>query len=400
MSTAIQRRRGSTAQHNTFTGLNGETTVDTDKRTVVVHDGVTAGGFPLARQNLSNVPNGTIGSALLADGAVTTAKMADGAVTYEKLGSNVTPILTGRNKIINGAIKVDQRNAGGSQTFTAGAALAYCVDRWYGYCTGANITGQRIALSNAQNRFRFTGAASNTGLGFGQRIEAVNSMDLAGGTATLSVKLSSSSLTSITWTAFYANTTDAFGTLASPTRTQIATGTFTINSTEATYSTNISVPSAATTGIEIVFTGGALLATQTLTIGDAQLEVGSVATPFEHRSFGTELTLCQRYAIKIGGDTANNSFIAFGSANNTTTTSLFYYPLVTFRSTPSLASFSSLVIDDSNGAISISALVLEATGSSPAFIRLNATATGLTQFRPYYLRSSSNTGNLVLSAEL
>jgi hypothetical protein len=75
MSTAIQRRRGSTTQHNTFTGLNGETTVDTDKRTVVVHDGVTAGGFPLARQNLSNVPNGTIGSSLLADDTVTFPKM-------------------------------------------------------------------------------------------------------------------------------------------------------------------------------------------------------------------------------------------------------------------------------------------------------------------------------------
>lgn len=200
-----------------------------------------------------------------------------------------------RNKIINGALKVDQRNAGASQTFTAGAALAYCADRWYGYCTGANITGQRIALSDGQSRYRFTGAASNTGVGFGQRIEAVNSLDLAGLTATLSVKLSSSSLTSITWTAFRANTTDAFGTLASPTRTQIATGTFTINSTEAAYSANISVPSAATTGIEIVFTGGALLGTQTLTIGDIQLEVGSVSTPFEHRAYGAELALCQRY---------------------------------------------------------------------------------------------------------
>ena len=47
MSSAIQRRRGTTAQHSTFTGLLGEITIDTDKKTVVVHDGVTAGGFPL-----------------------------------------------------------------------------------------------------------------------------------------------------------------------------------------------------------------------------------------------------------------------------------------------------------------------------------------------------------------
>lgn len=48
MATQIQRRRGTTAQHSTFTGALGELTVDTDKHTVVVHDGSTAGGYPLA----------------------------------------------------------------------------------------------------------------------------------------------------------------------------------------------------------------------------------------------------------------------------------------------------------------------------------------------------------------
>jgi hypothetical protein len=46
---AIQLRRGTTAQHASFTGLVGEVTVDTDKDTLVVHDGVTAGGYPLAK---------------------------------------------------------------------------------------------------------------------------------------------------------------------------------------------------------------------------------------------------------------------------------------------------------------------------------------------------------------
>ena len=50
-ATAVQRRRGTTAQHSTFTGLLGELTVDTDKDTLVVHDGATAGGFPLARES-------------------------------------------------------------------------------------------------------------------------------------------------------------------------------------------------------------------------------------------------------------------------------------------------------------------------------------------------------------
>lgn len=209
-----------------------------------------------------------------------------------------------RNRIINGDMDTDQRNAGAAQTFTAAAALAYSVDRWYGYCTGANVTGQQIAGATAgQFRYRFTGAASVTAIGFGQRIEQLNSADLASTTATLSVDLANSLLTTVTWTAFYANTADTFGTLASPTRTQIATGTFTVNNTVTRYSTNISVPAAATTGIEIVFTVGAQTS-GTWTIGNAQLEPGTVATPFERRSYGQELALCQRYYQEVAGDYA------------------------------------------------------------------------------------------------
>lgn len=200
-----------------------------------------------------------------------------------------------RNRIINGSMLVDQRNAGASQTFTAGAALAYCVDRFYGYCTGANITGQQVTVGG-NRRYRFTGAASNTGLGFGQRIEAINCSDMNNQAATLQVKLSSNALTTVNWAVYYANTTDTFGTVAAPTRTLVSSGSFTITSTEATYSAAISVPSAATTGIEIVFSTGALLATQTLTIGDVQFELGS--TTFERRPIGVELQLCERYFEK------------------------------------------------------------------------------------------------------
>jgi len=45
---AIQFRRGTTTEHSSFTGLLGEVTVDTTKKTIVVHDGSTAGGSPLA----------------------------------------------------------------------------------------------------------------------------------------------------------------------------------------------------------------------------------------------------------------------------------------------------------------------------------------------------------------
>jgi hypothetical protein len=47
MSTEVRWRRGTTAQHATFTGAIGEVTIDTDKNVAVVHDGVTAGGNPL-----------------------------------------------------------------------------------------------------------------------------------------------------------------------------------------------------------------------------------------------------------------------------------------------------------------------------------------------------------------
>jgi len=49
MATAIQFRRGTTAQHSSFTGLVGEITVDTDLDTIRVHDGSTAGGTRLAK---------------------------------------------------------------------------------------------------------------------------------------------------------------------------------------------------------------------------------------------------------------------------------------------------------------------------------------------------------------
>lgn len=225
-----------------------------------------------------------------------------GGVAANLASVNGGAIAGTRNRIINGGMAIDQRNAGASQTFTAAAALAYSVDRWYGYCTGANVTGQRVqGATVGQFRYQFTGAASVTAIGFGHRIEQLNSADLAGTTATLSVDLANSVLTSVTWTAYYATTADTFGTLASPTRTQIATGTFTVNSTVARYSTNISVPAAATTGIEIVFTVGAQTS-GTWTIGNVQLEAGSVATPYERRSYGAELALAQRYfeLIKTG----------------------------------------------------------------------------------------------------
>jgi hypothetical protein len=229
--------------------------------------------------------------------------MAYGTVNADVIGTSTANSNLGagnatliKNRLINGDMYVAQRAT--SATLIAGSTIAAgyaTVDRFYGYCTGANVTMAQVAgTGNNRNLLQFTGAASVTAIGCGQRIEALNSYDMAGSTATLSAYIANSLLTSVTWTAYYATTTDTFGTLASPTRTQIATGTFTVTSTLTQYNAQITIPSAATTGIEIVFTVGAQIS-GTFQLGLVQLELGPNATGYEYRQIQQEYALCQRY---------------------------------------------------------------------------------------------------------
>lgn len=252
----------------------------------------TGGGGVITTADASGILN-------LVSGTTTIATIASTGLSTPAT-INVPNTFGFKNRIINGAMQFDQRHAGAAQTITAAAALAYTVDRWYAYSTGANVTGQQIAgtYASSQNRYQFTGAASVTAIGFGQRIEAKNCYDLANTTATLSCYISNSLLTTVTWTAYYATTTaDTFGSLASPTVTSIATGTFTVTSSRAQYTASISVPSAATTGIQILFTVGAQTS-GTWIIDTVQFEGGAVATSYDVRSYGTKLALCQRYYEK------------------------------------------------------------------------------------------------------
>jgi len=108
MPTRVQFRRGTTAEHSTFTGAVGEVTVDTDKDVVVVHDGVTAGGYPLARQDLNNVSSiadtklATISTANKVSNSATTAtsnNTASAIVARDASGNfsagTITAALTG-----------------------------------------------------------------------------------------------------------------------------------------------------------------------------------------------------------------------------------------------------------------------------------------------------------------
>lgn len=67
MATSLKLRRGTTTAHSTFTGAEGEVTVDTTKDTIVVHDGSTAGGFPLAKESGSNISAGTLSATSISD---------------------------------------------------------------------------------------------------------------------------------------------------------------------------------------------------------------------------------------------------------------------------------------------------------------------------------------------
>jgi hypothetical protein len=199
-----------------------------------------------------------------------------------------------RNRIINGDMRIDQRNAGASQSITA-ASPSYSVDRFIVRPIGATVTGQRVAgTGSTQFVYQLTGAASVTQLQFEQRIEASNSYDLAGGNATLSVNLSNSLLTTASWVLYYATATDNFAS-----NTLISSGSWTVSSSIARYSANITIPALATTGLYLIIYVGAQTS-GTFKIGDVQLEAGSTATEFERRPIGTELALCQRYYTDAG----------------------------------------------------------------------------------------------------
>ena len=300
-----------------------------------------------------------------------------------------------KNRIINGNMYVAQRAT--SATLTAGGTIANgyaTVDRFYGYCTGANVTMAQVAgTGNNKNLLRFTGAASVTAIGCGQRIEAINSYDLAGSTATLSVYLSNSLLTSVTWTAYYANTTDTFGTLASPTRTQIATGTFTVTSTLTQYNAQISVPSAATTGIEIVFTVGAQTS-GTFNIGLVQLELGGSATGFDYVDYTTQLAMCQRYyqiyTKPVGRGVAGINLI------NRVGLSL----QVQMRTSPTLTMSGTLSwFDGGNTGTATALSAAYSTINSIEFDAATATGTPTAGF-PAILYITSTVGSLIATAEL
>jgi len=184
MAKLVKRRRGTTLEHASFTGSEGETTIDLDKETVVVHNGLQAGGFPLAREDLNNVNlvnligvtqlnlsdgtngqvlrtngsgtisfgtidtsatavggdiSGTVANAQIVAGAVGTTELATNAVTTVKItDANITTAKIATNAVTTAKI-VD--NAITTAKIIANAVTTAKI-------TDANITTAKIADAN------------------------------------------------------------------------------------------------------------------------------------------------------------------------------------------------------------------------------------------------------------
>ena len=172
MAKLLKLRRGTTTQHGSFTGAEGEVTVDTDKETLVVHDGSTAGGHPVAAEDMANVSSSaiagrlsndslatsklaagalpsdvTVASANLVDGTIATADIADAAVTNAKLGDNsVTAAKIGTNQVT--ATELANDAVGSDQLATGALQTEHCGDN---QITTAKIVNNAVDFTKIQD---------------------------------------------------------------------------------------------------------------------------------------------------------------------------------------------------------------------------------------------------------
>jgi hypothetical protein len=273
-----------------------------------------------------------------------------------------------KNRIINGAMVIDQRNAGASVTQTTGDVFP--VDRFVlGGSVTSKFTAQQYTTTSLPGFTNFLGCTSSaaTSLGSGdyyfvaQYIEGLNCADLNWGTSNASaVTLSfyvQSSLTGtfggalrnsagnrsypFSYTISSANTWERKTiTIAGDTSgTWLATNGIGIRvgfslGVGSTYSGTAGAWSgsnllSATGATSVVGTNGA-----TFYITGVQLEKGSTATSFDYRDYGTELFLCQRYCFTLISNGANNStFGAFWRPATSNLVTPIFFP-VTMRATP------------------------------------------------------------------
>jgi hypothetical protein len=276
-------------------------------------------------------------------------------------GNNISAVnsLGFRNRIINGGMVIDQRNAGASVTVTGGSSYYSC-DRWQEWMSQNSkysIQRSTTAPTGFINSLLATSLSaysviSSDSFALNQIIEGLNCADLAWGTA------SASTVTVSFWVR--SSLTGTFGgALSNSAVNRSYPFTYTISSANTFEYKTITIPGDTSgtwltdngIGIRLWFSIGAgstYLGTagswagadyrgatgQTSVVGTngatfyitgVQLEAGSVATPFERRDYGRELIMCQRYYEKsynmasIAGASTNTNKGSFviGAAANT-----------------------------------------------------------------------------------
>jgi len=274
----------------------------------------------------------------LPDGTVDAGTLATDSVTAAKIPAALeNTFVSGRkNLIINGAMRVAQRGT----SFTATGSDTDIVDRFFARANTTNINvaqqSNTISLISSKYMIQFTGAASNTGLYLGQRIEAKNTAHLEDKSITISfyIKNDSGATINPNLNIYRPTTTDDTFSALTQLQSSVNTGDIT-NGTEVRVSHTYDLTGDdLSKGVQVWVQLSSAFTSGTINITGVQLEVGSTATDFEHRSYGEELALCQRYYYvhASGGNTLVGSSYYY---NATSLYLIFYFP-VTMRAAPSL----------------------------------------------------------------
>ena len=144
MAKLLKLRRGNTSQHGSFTGAEGEVTVDTDKDTLVVHDGSQAGGRPLLREDMSNLPAGTIDNADINASAAIAGTKVSPDFGSQNIATTGNASIGGTNLNMSSAY-IDFSGSLGSAPTTA-AAIYRPADNSLAISTGNT---QRLLVNNS-----------------------------------------------------------------------------------------------------------------------------------------------------------------------------------------------------------------------------------------------------------
>ena len=141
----------------------------------------------------------------------------------------------------------------------------------------------------------------------------------------------------------------------------------------------------------------------TFEITGVQLEVGDTATDFEHRSFGDEMSRCQRFFTRFGG-TNTFDLVALGGMGSSSTVAQVGCVFPTrMRATPAVAMTDLALADSVNSQVTVNSVAISSSVSNDQMAWMNFNTSGsITAHRPYYLRVNSNatTGGLKFDAEL